>query len=200
MVERSLISRSVIVGLDFKNNEVLKQILFPIAWGPSMPLTLSTLTKQDAFRPYLSQGRHVRTLATWLDDYGRDHTHPINRKLHKVCVPLIFWTVIGLLHLIPMRIGDVVIALMLVWYIFLGSQAFVVMLAQTFFALVVTEALQMTLPVFWILIAVFIVAWVGQFYGHHLEGRRPSFLRDLQYLLIGPLWIWLGKPREPAKE
>ena len=35
---------------------------------------------------------------------------------------------------------------------------------------------------------VFVVAWVGQFVGHHIEGRRPSFFTDLKYLLIGPLW------------
>ena len=39
---------------------------------------------------------------------------------------------------------------------------------------------------------VFVLAWIGQFYGHHLEGRRPSFLTDLVYLLIGPAWV-LGK-------
>ena len=38
-------------------------------------------------------------------------------------------------------------------------------------------------------IGVFVVAWIGQFVGHHIEGRRPSFLTDLTYLLIGPIWV-----------
>ena len=37
-------------------------------------------------------------------------------------------------------------------------------------------------------IGVFVVAWIGQFIGHKIEGRRPSFLTDLVYLLVGPLW------------
>ena len=38
-------------------------------------------------------------------------------------------------------------------------------------------------------IAVFVVAWIGQFVGHKIEGRKPSFLTDLAYLLIGPAWL-----------
>ena len=36
---------------------------------------------------------------------------------------------------------------------------------------------------------IFIAAWVGQFWGHQIEGQKPSFLKDLQFLLIGPLWV-----------
>jgi uncharacterized membrane protein YGL010W len=38
-------------------------------------------------------------------------------------------------------------------------------------------------------ISVFIIAWTGQFYGHKIEGKKPSFLKDLQFLLIGPAWV-----------
>jgi uncharacterized membrane protein YGL010W len=41
----------------------------------------------------------------------------------------------------------------------------------------------------WLAVIVFVVAWVGQFIGHKIEGRRPSFLTDVQYLLIGPAWL-----------
>ena len=41
----------------------------------------------------------------------------------------------------------------------------------------------------WLAIGVFVAAWVGQFIGHRIEGRRPSFLTDLAYLLIGPAWL-----------
>jgi uncharacterized membrane protein YGL010W len=37
--------------------------------------------------------------------------------------------------------------------------------------------------------AIFVVAWIGQFYGHKVEGMKPSFIKDLQFLLIGPLWV-----------
>ena len=42
----------------------------------------------------------------------------------------------------------------------------------------------------WIICAVlFALAWLGQFIGHAIEGRRPSFFKDLPFLLIGPLWL-----------
>ena len=36
---------------------------------------------------------------------------------------------------------------------------------------------------------VFVLAWIGQFIGHLIEGKRPSFFKDLQFLLIGPAWL-----------
>ena len=38
-------------------------------------------------------------------------------------------------------------------------------------------------------VAVFVLAWVGQFIGHAIEGKRPSFFKDVQFLLIGPIWL-----------
>jgi uncharacterized membrane protein YGL010W len=38
-------------------------------------------------------------------------------------------------------------------------------------------------------IAIFVVAWIGQFIGHKIEGKKPSFLDDLRFLLIGPLFV-----------
>jgi uncharacterized membrane protein YGL010W len=45
------------------------------------------------------------------------------------------------------------------------------------------------MPLFYTSLLIFVVAWVGQFYGHHIEGKKPSFLKDLQFLLIGPAWV-----------
>ncbi len=56
----------------------------------------------------------------------------------------------------------------------------------------VTEALYRALgpaALMWLAIGVFVVAWIGQFVGHKIEGSKPSFLTDLAYLLIGPAWI-----------
>jgi uncharacterized membrane protein YGL010W len=36
---------------------------------------------------------------------------------------------------------------------------------------------------------VFVLAWIGQFIGHKIEGKKPSFFDDLRYLLIGPLFV-----------
>jgi len=35
----------------------------------------------------------------------------------------------------------------------------------------------------------FIMAWILQFIGHKIEGKKPSFLKDIQFLLIGPAWL-----------
>jgi uncharacterized membrane protein YGL010W len=41
----------------------------------------------------------------------------------------------------------------------------------------------------YISLAVFVVAWIVQFYGHKIEGKKPSFLKDVQFLMIGPAWL-----------
>ncbi|MEG2033750.1 MAG: Mpo1-like protein, partial [Janthinobacterium sp.] len=38
-------------------------------------------------------------------------------------------------------------------------------------------------------LGVFVLAWIGQFIGHQIEGKKPSFLDDLRFLLIGPLFV-----------
>jgi uncharacterized membrane protein YGL010W len=43
--------------------------------------------------------------------------------------------------------------------------------------------------VFWWSLGIFVLAWIGQFIGHHVEGKKPSFFKDLQFLLIGPAWL-----------
>jgi len=44
-------------------------------------------------------------------------------------------------------------------------------------------------PLWMISLIIFVVAWIGQFYGHKVEGKKPSFLKDIQFLLIGPAWL-----------
>ena len=41
----------------------------------------------------------------------------------------------------------------------------------------------------WIYLVLFVVAWIGQFIGHKIEGAKPSFFDDLKFLLIGPGWL-----------
>ena len=40
-----------------------------------------------------------------------------------------------------------------------------------------------------IYLSIFVIAWIGQFLGHKIEGKKPAFFKDLQFLLIGPLWL-----------
>ena len=138
----------------------------------------------------------MKPLATWLFEYGEDHKNAVNRKIHRICVPLIFFTVIGLLYQIPVNglLADGISALAMGWYAMMGWKPCAIMLAQWMLARLLTIGLELMFPgaVVWILIGIFVVAWIGQFIGHNYEGRRPSFLTDLKYLLIGPLWVVLG--------
>ena len=43
----------------------------------------------------------TRGIHSWLDEYGESHTNATNEIIHWICVPVIFFCVIGLLFSIP---------------------------------------------------------------------------------------------------
>lgn len=135
-----------------------------------------------------------------LADYAEDHRHPLNIAIHRICVPLILWSVVALLWVAPVppalgRAGlwaALAMALATAFYLRLSRPLAFAMLAVFAAAGLVAEALYRTLGasrLMWLALAIFAAAWVGQFVGHLIEGRKPSFLTDLAYLLIGPAWI-----------
>jgi uncharacterized membrane protein YGL010W len=142
----------------------------------------------------------MRTMQDWLDSYSNDHQNPTNRLFHWLCVPPIVWSVIALLWTIPVpatlfRPGTVAVAVMVLafyWYWkHLHRLAIALLIAFALLGLL-TNLLYYRLgaaSLCWLAIGVFVVAWIGQFIGHQFEGRRPSFLTDLSYLLIGPAWL-----------
>ncbi|PWK82710.1 DUF962 domain-containing protein [Fulvimonas soli] len=142
----------------------------------------------------------MRTMQDWLDSYSADHRNPINQRLHWLCVPPIVWTVIALLWTVPVppawaKPGAwAVLAMFLafVWYYRLSRRlglalllAFALLGLFTGWLYGVLGAVHLR----WLAVAVFVLAWIGQFVGHHYEGRRPSFFTDLSYLLVGPAWL-----------
>ncbi|MGN6330016.1 MAG: DUF962 domain-containing protein [Rhodanobacter sp.] len=142
----------------------------------------------------------MRTMQDWLDSYSRDHQNPTNQVFHWLCVPPIVWSVIALLWTIPVpasfaRPGAwsvLVMVLAFYWY-WKRSHRLALGLLLAFALLgLFTNLLYYRLGAMtlcYVAIAVFVVAWIGQFIGHQYEGRRPSFLTDLSYLLIGPAWL-----------
>ena len=142
----------------------------------------------------------MRTMQDWLDSYSQDHRNPTNQVFHWFCVPPIVWSVIALLWTIPVpasfaRPGAwsvLVMVLAFYWY-WKRSHRLALGLLLAFALLgVFTNLLYYRLgatTLCYVAIAVFVVAWIGQFIGHQYEGRRPSFLTDLSYLLIGPAWL-----------
>jgi uncharacterized membrane protein YGL010W len=139
-------------------------------------------------------------LTTWFDNYSGDHQNATNQRIHVVCVPAILWSVIGLLWSIPVppAFGDpglwagLAMAATLIFYWQLSRKLALGMLVQFIVFGGSCEILRERLgnvALLYAAIAVFVVAWIGQFLGHKIEGRRPSFFTDLAYLLIGPLWV-----------
>lgn len=130
----------------------------------------------------------MRTAQQWLDEYALTHRNSGNKRLHIVCVPLIYWSVYAMLWSLGPRWAIGGLVAVLIFYLSLGWRYFLAMSAMS--AVVMLLNLEMEgLPLAWIASGVFVAAWAGQFYGHKLEGKKPAFIDDLFFLLIGPLWI-----------
>jgi len=135
----------------------------------------------------------MKSITEWFDEYSESHQNPTNKQIHWLCVPAILFSIIGIIAHFSTLLTALLHVLTLVFYARLDLVLAVAMAAL----LVVMAWLIYTLPVgVGFYIAIFVIAWVGQFYGHKVEGKKPSFFKDLQFLLIGPVWCmdaYLGK-------
>ena len=138
----------------------------------------------------------MKSVEDWLDAYGESHQNPINKKIHWICVPLIMFSLLGLLWMVhlPFYIEStyfnactLLIALVSIYYLKLSIPMGIGMLLISFSMIFIIIQINDSGVIPYIII--FILAWIGQFIGHKIEGRKPSFFEDLQFLLIGPLWI-----------
>lgn len=141
-----------------------------------------------------------RPVDRFLGNYSEDHRNAINQRVHWICVPLIVWTVVAALWCIPVpshlaRPGlwaGLALFGTMMFYLRLSRRLAYAMLAVFATLLAFTGWLHGQIgssALLWSAGTVFVLAWIGQFIGHLYEGRRPSFLTDLVYLLIGPLWL-----------
>ncbi|HWP94586.1 MAG TPA: Mpo1-like protein [Gammaproteobacteria bacterium] len=143
----------------------------------------------------------MRSLQSWLDEYGESHRHPVNKRIHWVCVPLIMLSVLGLLWELPrpaplvafgpfVNWATLLVALACAYYFLLSRPLALGMLAVSVVLCTMLLALQqLPWPLWQTSLAIFAGAWLGQFIGHAIEGRKPSFFKDIQFLLIGPAWL-----------
>ena len=137
----------------------------------------------------------MRTIDHWLSAYGASHRHPVNKTIHRIAVPVIVLDVLGLLHLVPTaglpRASWWMIAGALAFYARLSTPLAAGMAMLALPSVVALDAGLATLgaAALPVLGAIFAIAWAAQFVGHALEGEKPSFFEDLQFLLIGPLWL-----------
>jgi uncharacterized membrane protein YGL010W len=129
-----------------------------------------------------------RTVDTLLDAYADSHRNHTNEIIHFICVPVIVFTVLGLLwaaHPLAALIG----ALLALAYYCTLSIPFAVGMCLMAAAML---AVLFVLPASWVLpvsVSVFVLAWIGQFIGHKIEGKKPSFFDDVRFLLVGPLFV-----------
>lgn len=124
---------------------------------------------------------------TLLAHYSESHRHPINEAIHCVAVPLIMFSLVGLIHALRSEAAFVFLLASLVYYLRLSWRAAALMSVWTvaLLALVISLGERQV----WVCSLVFVLAWVAQFVGHQLEGKKPSFFEDIQYLWIGPLFV-----------
>jgi uncharacterized membrane protein YGL010W len=143
----------------------------------------------------------MRTVTEWLGEYGASHQHPTNELLHWICVPPIVLSVFGLLWSAPvpaefpglspwLNWATLAAAAALIYYFALSPALALGVLVAFIVLLAITRLLaQLPWPLWLSSVVIFVTAWIGQFIGHAVEGKRPSFFKDLQFLLIGPLWL-----------
>ena len=148
----------------------------------------------------------MRTVDALIEEYGESHRNPTNKAIHWVCVPAIFFSTVGLFWSIPqgplngvfpgpygslLNWASLGLLLTTCWYwrmsvsLALGMGA----ISIAMMALCVGMAAVTTIPLWQTSLIIFVVAWIGQFIGHKIEGKKPSFLKDLQFLLVGPMWL-----------
>jgi uncharacterized membrane protein YGL010W len=143
----------------------------------------------------------MRSVADWLSEYGESHQNRTNKLLHWICVPPIVLALLGLLWCVPVPPALAALSPWLNWATLAAAAALVYYFALSpslalgaliaFIALlaIVRGLIHLPWPLWASSLAIFVVAWIGQFIGHAIEGKRPSFFKDLQFLLIGPLWL-----------
>ncbi len=141
----------------------------------------------------------MKTINDWLNEYGESHKNETNKLIHWVCVPSIYFSIVGLLYAIKLpftivgiqlNIAMLAIFLVTLYFLKLSKSVTIGMLLFSSLCLIVCYAIEKTGLSLWVFcLVVFAMAWIGQFYGHKIEGRKPSFLKDIQFLMIGPAWL-----------
>jgi len=146
----------------------------------------------------------MKTAKEYFDEYAQSHQNETNQLIHYICVPLIFLSVIGLLMSIPTTFLEdniklynplienwafVIGILLSVFYARLGFWYLIKMLLVIMLSIVINYWIGNNINLLTASIIIFVGAWIGQFYGHKVEGAKPSFLKDIEFLLIGPLWV-----------
>ena len=141
-----------------------------------------------------SPGKSSQSINDLLDEYAQSHQNKTNKIIHYFCVPIIFWSITAMLWVIKIpsveNLAIVITVLISIYYVSKDLKIAIQMIVFSILCLLLNSLLESQgLPLLMIAVVLFVIAWVFQFIGHNIEGKKPSFLKDLQFLLIGPAWI-----------
>ena len=142
----------------------------------------------------------MRTIDDWLNEYGESHKNETNKLIHWICVPVIVFSILGMLYAIKLpfymghyqlNVGLLISVVALLYYFALSASLSVGMFLYLSVCMLLANLIESSriMPLWLFSIIIFLLAWVGQFYGHKIEGKKPSFLKDIQFLMIGPAWL-----------
>ncbi|MFN0081019.1 MAG: DUF962 domain-containing protein [Ferruginibacter sp.] len=142
----------------------------------------------------------MRTISDWLSAYWESHKTETNKLIHWICVPAIVFSILGMLHVIKLpfylgvyqlNVGLLVSLVALLYYFLLSASLSIGMFLYLAVCMLIANLIERSgmVPLWLFSIIIFALAWAGQFYGHKIEGKKPSFLKDIQFLMIGPAWL-----------
>ena len=143
----------------------------------------------------------MKSFEQWMSEYGESHQNPTNQIIHKLCVPVIMFSTLGYLWLIPrpelfsfspfMNWASIFSIGALIFYATLNIKYMLVMAVECAFMLWLIHYFEINLAMnqLYFYTILFLISWVVQIIGHKIEGKKPSFMQDLSFLLIGPLWV-----------
>ena len=141
----------------------------------------------DSMNDTLEDTLPERRIDQLLAHYGESHQHPVNERIHFIAIPLIMLSLIGLIFCIHPWLAYAFMTASMVYYARLSGVFLMAMSVWSILLLALVHAMgDVRLP---LCVAIFAGAWVLQFIGHKLEGKKPSFFEDVQYLWVGPLFV-----------
>ena len=150
----------------------------------------------------------LRPIDAYFAKYAESHQNRTNKLIHWICVPLIVFSILGLVWAIPfphldflgkyngfVNWASFLIAFAVYYYLRLSpmlSYAMLLVIMLFSYFIVTLERMQRLNgwpEMYQVCLGIFVLSWIGQFIGHKIEGRKPSFLDDIRFLLIGPIWL-----------
>ncbi|MBS7806310.1 Mpo1-like protein [Variovorax sp. PCZ-1] len=137
--------------------------------------------------PLQEDGLPQRKVDQLLAHYGSSHTHPTNEVIHFLAIPLIMLSLYGLMFALHPWVAYIFVAASMVYYARLSAVFFISMVIWSLVIVALVQA--MGSHVLIASLAIFIGSWVLQFIGHKIEGKKPSFFEDIQYLWVGPIFV-----------